>query len=79
VIHGTSLGGRQTVAALDCCKVRSTVGQWLEVVAAVFEGDAALALELVMVPFCEFGVSEQGVVTTEEASFKAGLNTIAGI
>lgn len=52
---------------------RCAVG--FEVVAAVLERDTVSALELLVVPLRDFGVCEQGVVATGEAS----LHTLSDI
>lgn len=49
-----------------------------EVVARVFERDSVAALELVVVPFCDFGVGEQRVVAAEEARLYTAGDVVGG-
>ena len=75
--HGTVIepSEHKVVAPLHGLGIGFGSAVGLEVVAAVLEGDSASALELFMVPLCDFGVCEQGVMAAGETS----LHTLSNI
>lgn len=67
---------RVVVVTLSSILIGLGCAVWLEVISTVLEGDFVASSELILVPLCDLGVSEQSMVAAEEARLDAACDVV---